>query len=98
MNRVTLLQCGTHGPVQSVFEEEFAVPQNNVGEQVAEVGGVLVEKVIEVQHGFGCDQFFEAYLGRCNLGPSALSESVIGVWPAGVHSFENHSCSLNRRA
>lgn len=95
MHRIALLERGANRTVQSVLEVQVALPIDDVGEQVAEVGRVLVKEEIEVQLRLGRHEFAEPHLRRGDLGPVALSESMIGVWPSGIHSFENHSVSLN---
>lgn len=94
MNHIALLEGGADGAVQTVLEEQVSLPFHDVGEQIAEVGRILVEEMIEIKLGLCRHELIEPYLRGRNLRPGALSKSVIGVGPSGVHSFENHSFSL----
>ena len=95
VDHVALLEGGADGAVKSVLEEEFAIPFHDVGKEVAEVGRVLIEKVIQIECRLGCDEVVKANLTRRNFRPGTLSEPMIGVGALRVHSFENHYCSLN---
>ena len=90
VKRVTLLESRPDRPVQAVLEIKFPVPGHDVGEEVAEVCGILIEEMIEIQGCLSCDQLIEADLAGRDPGPRALSEPMIGIRSSRIHSFEDH--------
>ncbi|MCW2752519.1 MAG: hypothetical protein JWR83_3629 [Aeromicrobium sp.] len=79
VEHVALLQRGAECAVESVLKEQLTLPAHDVREQVAEVRGVVVEKVLEVELGLGGGQIIETYLRRRNLSPCALRQPMLGV-------------------
>lgn len=73
MDHVALLQGGSYGPVQTVFEEKLAFPLDDVREQVTEVGRILIQQVVKVELSLGGYEVIEPNLRRRNLRPRTLS-------------------------
>src|SRR4249919_2789652 len=86
-----LVQGRSQGAVESVLEVELAVPPDDVGEEVAVEGGVLVEERIETQRVLGRDQLVEADLARRERRPRAGGQLVGWVGTAVPHPFEDHA-------
>ena len=49
MNHIALLKGGANGAVQTVLKEQVTLPFDDMGEQIAEIGRIFIEQVIEVQ-------------------------------------------------
>lgn len=98
MQHPPLLERGPQGTMQTVLQEELAPPPDDVREEVTEVGGVLVEEVLEVERLLGGGEVGEADLGGGDLGPLALCEAVVGVRTPVVHPPEDHLVSVDRSA
>jgi len=73
MHHIALLECGANCAMQSVLQEQVALPFHDVGEQVAEEGRILIEELIQVQLRFRGYEVVETHLCRRNLRPGALS-------------------------
>lgn len=78
VHRLALLQRGAQCAVQAVLEVVVAVPENDVREEVAVEGGVVLEQLFEVEDALGGDQLVEPDLLRCNGGPLPLDVAVLG--------------------
>jgi hypothetical protein len=94
MQGVPLLQGGSEGAVQPVFEVDVALPLHRMREQVAVERGVLGQQRLEIEFPFGADELVEADLARRDLGPVAGREPVRGIGPSVAHRLEDHTPSL----
>jgi hypothetical protein len=50
--------------VQSILEVELPLPLDDVGEEITEEGGLLVQEGLEIEGALGGDQIGEAQLTR----------------------------------
>ena len=66
MHRLSLLQRRTQRAMQAVLEIKFAVPQDDVREQVAVEGGILLQQRVQVEGALGGHQLIEAHLLWCD--------------------------------
>ena len=96
MQHAPLLQRSSDGTVQSILQVELALPLDDVREKISEVGGVLVEEVLEVERLLGGGELGKANLGGGYLGPVALRETMIGVRTPIAHPPEDHLVSVDR--
>lgn len=97
MDRRTLLQRGPHGAVEPRLQVHLAAVGNDVREQIAIEGGILLEQLLEVKHALGGGQRIEPNLARRNTGPVLIGIAMIGVGALVTHSLENHNVSLAAR-
>lgn len=89
-----MLKGRTQSTVEAVFEEHFALPTDDVGKQIAEVGGVLIEQRGEVEFLLRRGEVVETYLGGSDGGPLSLGEVVVRVRTAVPDAAEDHADSL----
>ena len=95
MDRGPPLEGCAQRPVQPRLQEELAVPGDDVREQVAVEGRVVVEKVAQIQCRPGGGELVEADLARGDLGPAALlHELVLGVGRSLADCLEDHASML----
>ena len=91
VEHVPLVQGRAQGAMEAVLEVQIAVPSDDVGEQVAVEGGVLVEEGVEPQRVLGRDQLVEADLARWQRRPLAGGQVVGWVRPTVPHPLEDHA-------
>jgi hypothetical protein len=89
MQGVALLQGGTQGAVQPVFQVNLASPLDGVRKQVAVEGGVLVEHLVQGQLLLRRDELVEADRPWRDIRPVASGELVVGIRTALAHRLEN---------
>lgn len=97
MDHGPLLQRGPQGPVEAVLEVHLTVPLDDVGEQIAVIGGVFGEQGVEVQRSLGGDELVKADLPRGQFGPGAQRGAVFRVGPPVAHALEDHLPQSIRR-
>ena len=90
VQHVPLLKRGAQRAVESVLEVEVAPPSDDVGEQVAEEGRVLVEQGRELKRVLGGHQLVEPQRVRRQGRPVPSAQAVLGIWPPIPNPFENH--------
>ena len=64
MQHVSLLQGRAHGAMQTIFQIEPALPTHDMGEQVAEIGRIIVEQIRQIQLALRGGEVVEADLAR----------------------------------
>lgn len=88
------MQSGAQCAVQAVLEIEVASPFDDMGEQVSEERGVLVEQRRELQGVLGGDQLIEPDLARRQGRPVPRRECMVGVRSPIAHTLEDHAVKL----
>ena len=89
MQGVPLLQGGSEGAVQPIFEVDVALPLHRMREQVAVERGVLVQELVESQLLAGSDELVESDCTGRDARPVAGGQGVIGVGAALAHGLED---------
>ena len=90
MQHAALLQRRTQRAMQAVLEVELVVPLDDVREQVAVEGRVVIEQDVEREHLLGRDQLVEPDLPGRNRRPVAQHQVVRRVGPALLDDLEDH--------
>ena len=98
MERLTLVQRCPQGPMQPIFQVEIAAPRDDVGEQIAVEGGILVQQRVQIERALGGDQVDQPQWLKCDRCPIALRQAMVGVGPAVADSFEDHPGILCTRS
>jgi hypothetical protein len=94
---VPLLERRAQSPVQPVLQVELVVPQHDVGEKVAEEGGVLVEEQVELEGVLGGDQVVETDRARRQRSPVPRPETVVWIRAALADTLEDHVAIIGKR-
>ena len=94
MHGLPLLQRGAQGAVQAVLEVVVALPVDDVGEQVALEGGILLEQLLQIERPLRGHQLVEPDLLRGDRRPLPLHVAVLGVGAALADALEDHGGSL----
>ena len=88
------MQGGAQCAVQAVLEIEVTLPFDDVGEQVSEERGVLVEQRRQLQGVLRGDQLIEPDLARWQGRPVPRRECMVGVRSPITHTLEDHGVKL----
>ena len=93
-----LLQRGTQRPVQAILQVEVTLPADDVGEEIAVEGRIVVQQGVQVQGVLGGDQLVEANGPRRDRAPVLeRMQPVIRVGAPLAHGLEDHAASVGRR-
>ena len=68
---------------------------DDVGEQVAVEGRILLEQLLEIECPLGGHQLIEPDLLRCDRGPLPLHIAVLGVGAVLADTLEDHGGSVS---
>ena len=80
MDRGAPLQGGAQCPVQPGLQVEVPLEGDDMGEQVAVEGGVVIQEAAQIEGRAGGGEIGQADLSRCDDGPIALSgDPMVGL-------------------
>lgn len=96
VHRPALLQGGPQGAVEAVLEVVVPAPRDDVGEEIAIEGRILLQKRLEIQGSLGGNQLVESDLLRRDGRPLPLSVAMVGVRPDVTDSLEDHAHNFRR--
>lgn len=94
MHRLPLLQSSPERAMQTVLEIELTAPGDDMGEEIAVEGGILLEQCFEIEGPFRRDKLIQANLVRSDRCPLLLGVPVVGVGTYVTDTLENHCDTL----
>src|SRR4051794_6485577 len=80
--------------MKTVLEIQISAPRDDVGEEVAIEGGVLLQQCLEIQRPLGGDELVESDLVRRDSSPLLLDIPVVRVRSLVTDPLENHCVTL----
>jgi hypothetical protein len=96
MHRLTLLQGGAERTMQAILQVQLTAPGDDVCEQVAVEGRILLEQRLEIEGSLRGDQLIEAYLMGSDGSPLFLHVAMIWIRALVPDALENHWITLIR--
>jgi hypothetical protein len=92
---LSLLERGTHRPVQAVLQVEIALPLHDVREEITVERRVLGEQGLQIELLLGGDELVKAYRAWGNVRPlPGAFPAVVGIRPPVADALEDHTESL----
>lgn len=82
--------------MQTILQVQFAAPGDDMREQVAVEGRILLEQRLEIEGSLRSDQLIEAYLMRSDGSPLFLHVAMIWIRALVPDALENHWITVIR--
>ena len=97
MHGLPLLQCSSQCTMETVLQIQIPPPGDDMGEEVAVEGRILLEQCLQIEGALGGHQLIQPDLMRCDGSPLLLDVPMVGVRADITHALEDHRATLSSR-